>query len=288
VLSRTPLPLPDPRFSLRLLSRVLLLLPLVVFGTVLHPEVGNATDLALTWIDNSGGMAGFSVERKTGTDGTYAQTAQQLPGITSYTDLTVIPGTIYCYRVQAYDASGTSGYSNEACGAGAGTLDLTVSLTGTGAGSVSSSPAGITCGTDCFESYPSGTLVTLSGAATAGSTFGGWSGGGCSGTTPCTVTGNTPLTVAAAFTQAPPTLDTVTVTKSGAGTVTSSPAGITCGADCSESYTSGTVVTLTATPASNASFSGWSGGGCSGTGTCTVTLLANTSVSAKFVKGRKK
>ena len=31
-------------------------------------------------------------------------------------------------------------------------------------------------------------------------------------------------------------------------------------------------VTLTATPASGSTFAGWSGGGCSGTGTCTVTL----------------
>ena len=40
---------------------------------------------------------------------------------------------------------------------------------------------------------------------------------------------------------------TLTVAKAGtgSGTVTSSPAGINCGADCSEPYNSGTVVTLT-------------------------------------------
>jgi hypothetical protein len=45
----------------------------------------------------------------------------------------------------------------------------------------------------------------------------------------------------------------------GSGTVTSNPAGINCGADCSEVYASGTVVTLTATPAAGSSFTGWSG-----------------------------
>lgn len=46
----------------------------------------------------------------------------------------------------------------------------------------------------------------------------------------------------------------------GGGTVTSSPAGIDCGADCDESYDLGTQVTLTATPAAGSSFAGWSGG----------------------------
>jgi hypothetical protein len=62
--------------------------------------------------------------------------------------------------------------------------------------------------------------------------------------------------------------------------VSSSPAGINCGATCTASYTSGTSLTLTATPASGSTFSGWSGSGCSGTGPCTVTLSANTAVTA--------
>ena len=54
----------------------------------------------------------------------------------------------------------------------------------------------------------------------------------------------------------------------------SAPAGIICGATCSASYASGTAVTLTATPATGSTFAGWSGGGCTGTGTCTVTVTA--------------
>jgi alpha-tubulin suppressor-like RCC1 family protein len=77
---------------------------------------------------------------------------------------------------------------------------------------------------------------------------------------------------------------TLTVARSGAGggTVTSDLAGIACGADCSESYAAGTVVTLTAAPAAGSLFAGWSGGGCSGTGGCVVTLATTTSVTATF------
>ena len=74
----------------------------------------------------------------------------------------------------------------------------------------------------------------------------------------------------------------VTVTKSGNGTVTSNPAGISCGTTCSASFTSGTSVTLTAAPGSGNSFSGWSGA-CSGTdSTCIVTMSAAKTVTASF------
>lgn len=81
-------------------------------------------------------------------------------------------------------------------------------------------------------------------------------------------------------------LVTLTVNKAGngAGTVTSSPAGIDCGNDCSESYTAGDSVTLTAMAAAGSIFTGWSGGGCSGTGNCVVNLDANTTVTANFSK----
>src|SRR5207249_8370662 len=74
---------------------------------------------------------------------------------------------------------------------------------------------------------------------------------------------------------------TVSKTGTGRGTVASSPAGINCGATCSASYNSGTTVTLTATPDTGSSFTGWSGA-CSGTGNCNVTLTASTTVTANF------
>ena len=77
---------------------------------------------------------------------------------------------------------------------------------------------------------------------------------------------------------------TLQVNKSGTGTgtVTSNPSGINCGSSCTKSFSKGTVVTLTATPSSGSVFAGWSGGGCSGTGNCTLTVGSNTTVTATF------
>ncbi|HEU5317224.1 MAG TPA: hypothetical protein VFX49_14030 [Chloroflexota bacterium] len=80
---------------------------------------------------------------------------------------------------------------------------------------------------------------------------------------------------------------TLAVTKAGtgAGTVTSSPAGINCGADCSELYNEGTVVNLTAVAAAGSVFTGWSGA-CAGTGACSVTMNAAKGVTATFQPAR--
>ena len=72
----------------------------------------------------------------------------------------------------------------------------------------------------------------------------------------------------------------------GAGIVTSDPAGIDCGTDCWESYTLGSVVTVTATPEENSTFDGWIGGECGTDPVCTVTLSADTTVVAEFNKRR--
>jgi hypothetical protein len=68
----------------------------------------------------------------------------------------------------------------------------------------------------------------------------------------------------------------------GSGTVSSSPAGIACGATCSDTYLNGTIITMTAAPAAGSALAGWSGGGCSGTGACLVTMNSDTSVTATF------
>lgn len=67
----------------------------------------------------------------------------------------------------------------------------------------------------------------------------------------------------------------------GSGSVTSTPAGITCGAQCSAAFDAGSVVTLSAAPASGFTFVGW-GGACAGSGACEVTLSAGQRVSAQF------
>jgi hypothetical protein len=72
----------------------------------------------------------------------------------------------------------------------------------------------------------------------------------------------------------------------GSGSVTSNPVGINCGGDCVEEYVEGAVVTLTAAPALFSHFTGWSGGGCTGTAlTCTVTMDQVREVAASFAFG---
>jgi Tol biopolymer transport system component len=82
---------------------------------------------------------------------------------------------------------------------------------------------------------------------------------------------------------ATPPVKTLAVSKagSGQGTVTSSPAGISCGTTCSHEYDQGAAVTLTAAPATGSTFSGWSGA-CSGTTTCTDTTDSDATVTATF------
>ena len=75
---------------------------------------------------------------------------------------------------------------------------------------------------------------------------------------------------------------TLTVSVNGAGTVKG--AAIACPSACTHNYPAGTNVALTATPATGATFAGWSGV-CSGTGACNVTMSANRNVTAKFTGG---
>ena len=157
---------------------------------------------------------------------------------------------------------------------------LTVTKAGNGGGAVTSSPPGITCGSDCTQSYVLGTQVTLTATPDAGVLFAGWSGA-CGGTGPCTLTMDDAKAVTATFNL--PTFPlTVTLAGNGTGTVTSSPSGIGCGSDCAENYTVGTHVSLTATPASGSLFAGWSGA-CSGTGPCAVTVDQAKAVTATFL-----
>ena len=73
----------------------------------------------------------------------------------------------------------------------------------------------------------------------------------------------------------------VTTSGTGSGTVTSSPEGIACSPACM-TFTVGTDVTLTAAPDATSMFTGWAGAGCTGTGTCTVTIDAAKTVTATF------
>jgi hypothetical protein len=152
-----------------------------------------------------------------------------------------------------------------------------LSVSVTGSGTVTSSPAGINCGSTCNASFAQGSQVTLTATPANGWGFGGW-GGACSGFGSCVVTMNTAQSVTATFSLPQYTLN---VSVAGNGTVTSSPSGISCPSLCTMNYTAGTQVMLTATPAGGATFNGW-GGACTGNGSCQVTMNSLESVTAMF------
>jgi hypothetical protein len=300
-------------------------------------------------------LAGYKIYYGT-SSGNYSQSVD-VGKVTTFTAGNLTEGVTYYFAATAYDISANeSKYSNEV----SKTIPLsqytiTVNKVGTGTGTVTSSPAGISCGPDCSEIYTAGITVTLMASSDTSSTFGGWSGGGCTGTGTCSVTMNAEKTVTATFTLKTYTITasagtggsispsgnvsvshgssqtfsitpntnyhiadvlidgnsagavttysfgnvtanhtisasfaqnsyTLSVTKTGTGTgaITSSPGGISCGSDCSEIYTVGTAVTLTASSDTSSTFGGWSGGGCTGTGTCSVTMNAEKAITATF------
>src|SRR3989344_2652653 len=132
---------------------------------------------------NKGGIAGTAPDFDAGSGTTLVNFSAAISGLTS--------NTIYYYCVVANNGLGYSFGSvrnfTTPVVAAPSTYTLSASKSGTGSGTVTSSPAGINCGADCSETYNFGTSVTLTATISAGSTFTGWSGAGCSGTGTCAV-----------------------------------------------------------------------------------------------------
>jgi hypothetical protein len=149
---------------------------------------------------------------------------------------------------------------------------LTITKAGTGTGEVKCK-VGAGPEEACAASYPNGSSVKVIATPSAGSELSGFSGA-CVGAS-CSLTMNANKSVTVTFNLIPRTL---TVSKAGSGS-----GSVACdGGACAASYPDGTKVTLAATAASGSTFTGWSGGGCSGTGNCVITLNANTTVAATF------
>ena len=141
----------------------------------------------------------------------------------------------------------------------------------------------ISCGaaaSTCSRLADPDSIVTLTAVPAQGARLMRWAGA-CApaGSAPtCGVTALGAKTVSAVFGFALQ----VERQGSGAGSVTSSPAGVSCGSSCTATFAAGSTIDLAATPSSASAFTGWSGG-CSGlVPTCAVTVSAPTTVAATF------
>jgi hypothetical protein len=151
-------------------------------------------------------------------------------------------------------------------------------------------PDGITCGaplagggSDCGATLDYGTSVVLQATPITGSRFVNWTGTVCAGSTNATCAFKIP---AANVSVSPNFKDitTLTLNKSGLGTIVSTPAGISCGTACSSAsfdFARGVTIKLTPTPPVGWNFDGFSGD-CSGL-ICSLNASAPTAmVDASF------
>jgi len=157
----------------------------------------------------------------------------------------------------------------------------TLTVTIEGEGSVSSSPLGIDCGTDCSQIFEKDLQVELIATSDANYAFSEWSGA-CSGSSVCIVSMTQAQNVTANFIQESNEQYTLTVTIDGEGSVSSSPVGIDCGTNCSQIFEKDQQVELTASSADNYVFSTWSGA-CTGNGSCIINMTQTQNVTATFV-----
>jgi hypothetical protein len=136
-----------------------------------------------------------------------------------------------------------------------GRQSLRVIKEGSGTGRVTSNRPGIDCGPECAAGYTSNSTVVLTAVADTGSVFTGWSGGGCTGTDPCSVMMNEPKTRTAIFTLA-----------AGAPVISVSPGALSFGGQAVGTTSSAQTLTI----------------GNTGTGTLTINSLSVTGTPAQF------
>ncbi|WP_426062064.1 InlB B-repeat-containing protein [Hymenobacter sp. B1770] len=165
-------------------------------------------------------------------------------------------------------AGATLSSPTSCCGSTTASYTLTTAASPTADGTVTRSPDA--------SSYPAGTVVTLTATPASGYTFTSWSGAASGTSATTTVTVNANSTATANFTPTSTTTYTLTTSANPAagGTIARSPDAA--------SYEPNTVVTLTATPATGYTFTGWSGASTATTASTSVTMTANLGITANF------
>jgi predicted phage tail protein len=83
--------------------------------TNLSATAVSASQINLTWVDNSNNESGFYIERCANASCTnFSQVAQTSANATTYANSGLSAGSTYSYRIRAFNATGTSAYSNVA------------------------------------------------------------------------------------------------------------------------------------------------------------------------------
>ena len=145
--------------------------------------------------------------------------------------------------------------------------DFSVNLTSngmTGAGSVTVNPGAKTCISTCTFKYAYGVSMSIAETTTnSDTTFIGWSGssgiGGCGTNSSCSFTSSSDgdgFYAGAAWDWKTYNVN-IQIKGTGSGHVSTSPGGLNCSSNCIGSFSRGTTINFSATPASGSKFSGW-------------------------------
>jgi hypothetical protein len=225
-----------------LFSKIVILLALCFSLSPTNSLAGQAT-LAWDPPDVATDVTGYMIHYGTAA-GTYSQ-GIDVGDTTSYSVCNLIEGQKYYFSVTAHNASGYhSIYSNEVStevGITTPPLQYVLVILNPGPGQGTVSGPGINCGDTCLAVYYPDTVVSLSATADSGSTFDGWSGGGCTSTGLCTITMNANTDITANFKTSSVVKYSITASVSSRGG-TISPPGIS-------SINSGNSITFSITPA---------------------------------------
>jgi len=195
-------------------------------------------------------------------------------------------------------------WSNDACTDGAVSCTFTMSqdrstsvwftksafafsVNASGPGSVSASVDGVPCDAVCLAAVPAGKAVTLTAVPGARSALSSWSSSCASADSAavCTLVASADRSTTVSFVRTA-YLFTVQTAGSGSGAVSASVDGAACDATCLQAVPAGKSVVFTATPATDSSFTGWTGA-CSSAGTnpvCTVPATTDPTVVGSFLR----
>jgi len=105
----------DTLSSKRSLFLAFIFISILSLAALGGPRKSGAGELKATWMDNSSDEDGFKIERRPGMTQTFTQIEIVGANVTSYNDSGLVDGEIYCYRVLAFNAAGSSPYSSEVC-----------------------------------------------------------------------------------------------------------------------------------------------------------------------------